>query len=277
MLPAGFPKLPPAYCYRCPLGTTFPSCNIACADAVADAIRAAGPETVSAVIAEPVQSAGGTIIPPVGYLRRLREICDTHEVLLIADEVITGFGRTGRFFGCDHDGVVPDIMSVAKGITSGYLPLAASIATDRIAEVFVVDRTHESVHPGTYCAHPVSCAAALANIEILEKEDLAGNAARVGAHLLGRLHGLQARHPIVGEARGRGLMLALDLKDPRTGGPLSQDIVERANRLAYDRGLILFARKTVIRLAPPLCLTQAEADIIADTLDEILKELSRVL
>ncbi len=219
MLPTGFPKIPPAYCYRCPIGKTYPSCAIACADTVGDAIREAGPETVSAVIAEPVQSAGGTIIPPVGYLARLREICDAHAVLLIADEVITGFGRTGKFFGCQHDGVVPDILSVAKGITSGYLPLSAAIATEAVAEPFLDDRSHENVHPGTYCGHPVSCVAALANFEILEKEDLAGNAARVGAHLLERLRGLQARHPIVGEARGRGLILAADLRDPRTGGP----------------------------------------------------------
>jgi adenosylmethionine-8-amino-7-oxononanoate aminotransferase len=277
MLPAGFPKLPPAYCYRCALGKTYPSCSIACADAIADAIRAAGPDTVSAVIAEPIQSAGGTIVPPIGYMKRLREICDEYDVLLIADEVITGFGRTGTFFGCEHDGVVPDIMSVAKGITSGYLPLAASIATERVAQTFLEDRTHESVHPGTYCAHPVSCAAALANIEILEKEDLPGNAARVGGYLMERLHGLRDRHPMVGEVRGRGLMMALDLKDPRSGGLPDQSMVERANRLAYDRGLIVFARKTVIRLAPPLCLTHAEADIIADTLDDVLKELARAL
>jgi len=277
MLPAGFPKIPPAYCYRCPYGKTYPSCAIACADAVAEAIREAGPNTVSAVIAEPIQSSGGTIIPPVGYLARLREICTAHEVLLIADEVITGFGRTGKLFACEHDGVVPDILSVAKGITSGYLPLSAAIATEAVAEPFLDDRTHEHVHPGTYCGHPVSCAAALANIEIIEKEDLAGNAARVGAYLLERLRGLPARHPLVGEVRGRGLMLAADLKDPRTGGLLPREVVERANRLAYDRGMILSARGSVIRLAPPLTLTHEQADVIADTLDDVLKELGRAV
>ena len=277
MLPAGFPKIPPAYCYRCPYGKTYPACAIACADAVADAIREAGPDTVSAVIAEPIQSAGGTIIPPVGYLARLREICTAHDVLLIADEVITGFGRTGKFFACQHDGVVPDILSVAKGITSGYLPLSAAIATEAVAEPFLDDRAHEHVHPGTYCGHPVSCAAAMANIEIIEKEDLAGNAARVGEYLLGRLGGLQARHPLVGEVRGRGLMLALDLTDRRTGGPPDRQVVERANRLAYDRGLIVSARGSVIRLAPPLILTHEQAEVIAGTLDDVLKELARAL
>ena len=277
MLPTGFPKIPPAYCYRCPIGKTYPACAIACADGVADAIREAGPNTVSAVIAEPIQSAGGTIIPPVGYLARLREICDAHEVLLIADEVITGFGRTGKLFGCQHDGVVPDILSVAKGITSGYLPLSATVATENVAAPFLDDRTHENVHPGTYCGHPVACAAALANIEIIEKEDLAGNSARVGVYLLERLRGLQARHPIVGEVRGRGLFMAVDLKDPGTGGLPPRSLVERANRLAYDRGLIVFARGSVIRLAPPLILTNEQADIIADTLDDVLKELAREL
>lgn len=277
MLPTGFPKIPPAYCYRCPYGKTYPSCAIACADAVADAIREAGAETVSAVIAEPAQSAGGTIIPPVGYLARLREICTAHEVLLIADEVITGFGRTGTLFACQHDGIVPDILSVAKGITSGYLPLSAAITTDVVAEAFLDDRAHEHVHPGTYCGHPVSCAAALANIDILEKEDLVGNAARVGAYLLDRLRGLQARRRIVGEVRGRGLMLAADLQDPRTGGPLPRGVVERANRLAYDRGLIVSARGGVIRLAPPLILTHGQADTIVDILDDVLKGLGRAV
>jgi adenosylmethionine-8-amino-7-oxononanoate aminotransferase len=277
MLPAGFPKIPPAYCYRCPYGKTYPACAIACADAVEDAIREAGPDTVSAVIAEPIQSSGGTIIPPVGYLARLREICARREVLLIADEVITGFGRTGKLFASEHDGVVPDIMTVAKGITSGYLPLSAAIATETVAAPFLDDRTHEHVHPGTYCGHPVTCAAALANIEIIEKEDLAGNAARVGEHLLGRLRALQARHPMVGEVRGRGLLLAADLKDPRSGGLLPREVVERANRLAYDRGLIVSARGSVIRLAPPLILTQGQGDVIADTLDDVLKELVRAL
>ena len=277
MLPAGFPKIPPAYCYRCPYGKTYPSCAIACADAVAEAIREAGPNTVSAVIAEPIQSSGGTIVPPVGYLARLREICTAHDVLLIADEVITGFGRTGKLFACEYDGIVPDILTVAKGITSGYLPLSAAIASEEVAAPFLEDRTHEHVHPGTYCGHPVTCAAALANIEILEKEDLAGNAARIGEHLLERLRGLQARHPMVGEVRGRGLLLAADLKDPRSGGLLPREVVERANRLAYDRGLIVSARGSVIRLAPPLILTQDQADIIADTLDDVLKELARAL
>src|SRR5207245_9010267 len=132
-----------------------------------EAVVKEGPETVSAVIMEPVISSGGFIMPPIGWLRAVRAICDELEVLMIADEVITGFGRTGRWFACEHDHVVPDLMTVAKGITSGYIPLSAAIARRRLADAFPDDAKEENVHPGTYAAHPVACAAALANIQIM--------------------------------------------------------------------------------------------------------------
>src|SRR5262249_14865211 len=142
------------------------------------------PETVSAVIMEPVVSSGGFIMPPIGWLSAVREICDELDVLMIADEVITGFGRTGRWFACEHDGVVPDLMSVAKGITSGYIPLSASIARQRLADAFSDSTTQENVHPNTYAAHPVACAAALANLKIMEQDALVENAEKMGARLL---------------------------------------------------------------------------------------------
>ncbi len=139
-----------------------------------------GPDTVSAVILEPVLSSGGFIMPPIGWLRAVRALCDELDVLMIADEVITGFGRTGRWFAVEHDQVVPDLMSVAKGITSGYIPLSASIARGRLADAFSDTTTQENVHPNTYAAHPVACAAALANLKIMEQDRLVENAEKMG-------------------------------------------------------------------------------------------------
>jgi adenosylmethionine-8-amino-7-oxononanoate aminotransferase len=243
------------------------------------AIVAEGPETVSAVILEPVISSGGFIIPPLGWLRAVRAVCDELEVLMIADEVITGFGRTGRWFGCDHEGVVPDLMSVAKGITSGYVPLSASIARRHLADVFADDRTEENVHPNTYAAHPVACAAALANLRIMEQDRLVDNAEAMGQRLLHGLTRAVGGRAIVGEVRGRGLMVCVDFVEPDgSGRPLDGAHVAELDRLAWDRGAIVYARGTVLRLAPPLCITPAEVDqlvaVVGDSVDDLERKLT---
>jgi putrescine---pyruvate transaminase len=239
-------------------------------------IEREGPETVSAVIMEPVLSSGGFIIPPVGWLRAVRAICDELDVLMIADEVITGFGRTGRWFACEHDGVVPDLMSVAKGITSGYVPLSASIARRRLADAFPADAKQENVHPNTYAAHPVACAAALANIRILEQDNLIENAEKMGAYLLERLQGAVGHHPIVGEVRGRGLMVCVDFVRPDGSGlPLDSALVSRIDRTAWERGAIVYARGSVVRLAPPLCISRDEVDQLAGIVTESVADLQR--
>jgi adenosylmethionine-8-amino-7-oxononanoate aminotransferase len=242
------------------------------------AIVAEGPETVSAVILEPVISSGGFIIPPLGWLAAVRSVCDELDVLMIADEVITGFGRTGRWFGCDHEDVVPDLMSVAKGITSGYIPLSASIARRHLADVFADDRTEENVHPNTYAAHPVACAAALANLKIMEQDKLIENSEAMGRRLLDGLTRSLAGHPIVGEVRGRGLMVCVDFVKPDgSGNALDGDHVAELDRLAWDRGAIVYARGTVLRLAPPLCITPSEVDQLVAVVSESVKDLERKL
>jgi acetylornithine/succinyldiaminopimelate/putrescine aminotransferase len=200
-----------------------------------EAILKEGPETVSAVIQEPVLSSGGFIMPPIGWLGRVRAICDELDVLLIADEVITGFGRTGRWFAVEHDRVVPDLMSVAKGITSGYVPLSASIARRRLAEVFADDTKEENVHPNTYAAHPVACAAALANLQIMEKDHLVENAEAMGERLVAGLRDALKGTRIVGEVRGRGLLVCAELVQPNGAGPLDKDQVAKLDRKAWDR------------------------------------------
>ena len=234
---------------------------------------------MSAVILEPVLSSGGFIMPPIGWLRAVRAICDELEVLMIVDEVITGFGRTGRWFACEHDGVVPDLMSVAKGITSGYIPLSASIARPHLADAFPAGTTQENVHPNTYAAHPVACAAALATIRIMEQDKLVENAEVMGQRLLAGLQGALGRSPIVGEVRGRGLLVCVDLVEPDgSGKSLDPKTVAELDRKAWDRGAIVYARGNVLRLAPPLCITGGEVDelvgMVADSVNELARDLS---
>ena len=271
---SGFTRVPMPYPIRNRGAGTDEELVRRCADALSDAVLAAEPDTVAAVILEPVQGAGGCVIPPLGWLQRVRDICDDLDVLMIADEVITGFGRTGKWFGVQHEDVVPDLMSVAKGITSGYLPLSASIARAKVADAFDERNTEENVHPGTYAGHPVSCAAALANLAIIEREKLVDNAAAMGE----RLHAALEKHagdlPIVGEVRSRGLMLAVELVDPeRRSEPLESALVSSLNLRAWKRGAVAVAAGSVLRVAPPLCINAAEVDELAQILGDSLREL----
>jgi putrescine---pyruvate transaminase len=270
----GFVKSPPPYALRDRGADTDENLVRRCADQLADAVRKEDPETVAAVILEPCLSSGGIIIPPLGWLERVRDICDDLEVLMIADEVITGFGRTGRWFAVEHEHVVPDLMTVAKGITSGYVPLSAAIARAHVADVFGEDSHEENVHPNTYCGHPVACAAALANIAILERENLVENSARMGERLQQALERRIGSLPLVGEVRSRGLLAAIDLVDPQSRAqPLAKDHVASLNMRAWRRGVIPFARGSVLRLAPPLCIDAAQVDELAALVCECIEEL----
>jgi len=275
----GFAKVAPPHPFRDRGADTDEELVKRRAAGLREAIVREGPETVSAVILEPILSSGGFIIPPIGWLRAVRAICDELEVLMIADEVITGFGRTGRWFACEHDDVVPDLMSVAKGITSGYVPLSASIARPHLAEAFPDDRTEENVHPNTYAAHPVACAAALANLKIMEQDRLVENAETMGRRLLDGLGRAVGKSPIVGEVRGRGLLVCVDFVEPDgSGQALDAAHVAELDRLAWERGAIVYARGTVLRLAPPLCITAAEVDqlvaVVADSVADLEKKLT---
>ena len=275
----GFAKVAPPHPFRDLAGGTEAELIARRAGELRQAILREGPDTVSAVIMEPVLSSGGFIMPPIGWLKAVRAVCDELDVLMIADEVITGFGRTGRWFACEHDQVVPDLMSVAKGITSGYIPLSASIARGRLADVFSDTSTQENVHPNTYAGHPVACAAALANLRIMEQDDLVVNSEKMGARLLDGLRRAVGRHPIVGEVRGRGLMVCVDFVTPDgSGQPLDQKQVAELDRKAWDRGAIVYARGPVLRLAPPLCITPSEVDelvsVVADSIDSLQRDIA---
>ncbi len=275
----GFAKVKPPHPFRDLAGGTEAELIARRAGELREAILREGPETVSAVIMEPVLSSGGFIMPPIGWLKAVRKVCDELDVLMIADEVITGFGRTGRWFACEHDQVVPDLMSVAKGITSGYIPLSASIARGRLADVFADTSTQENVHPNTYAAHPVACAAALANLRIMEQDNLVANSEKMGTRLLEGLRHAVGTHPIVGEVRGRGLMVCVDFVKPDgSGQSLDAKQVAELDRKAWDRGAIVYARGTVLRLAPPLCITPHEVDelvsVVADSIDSLQRDIA---
>ncbi len=278
----GFPHAHPPYCYRCPLGLEPSSCGIACADEIERIIQGEGPETVIAIIAEPIIGGGGVIVSPDEYLPKLRQICDDYGLLLILDEVITGFGRTGKMFACEHWDVQPDLITLAKGLTSGYLPLGACVASTQVFNTFLgdADENREFAQVCTYGGHPVACAAGVANLKILQEERLSENAEKVGTHLLSKLETLNAL-PIVGDVRGKGLMLAVEFIEA-DGRPLA---TAKTNRIIgqlrdFDKGGIIVGKighaveepESIIYIAPPLILTEAEADRIFETLRQVLVE-----
>ena len=259
----GIRFVPAPYRYRCAYCAREPACTLACVGVVEDALRAAGPDRVAAIFAEPVPGPGGVIVPPEEYWPRLRALCDRYGVLLVADEVVTGFGRTGRWFACDHWRVVPDLLILGKGMTGGYQSLAAVAMRRPIAERL---SGRLVPHGFTYSGHPAACAAALECLRIIDAEGLVDRAAVLGTRLCEGLRRGLAACPIVGEVRGLGLMCAVELvEDPATRVPvrLGARGVERLDQDLRRRGVLCFADNPLI-LAPPLVITEDETDRIAD-------------
>jgi len=279
-LPAGFVRVGTCSCYHCEWGRDPATCDYDCAGAVEEAILREGPETVAAVLAEPVHGAGGVIPPAPDYWPRLRQICDRHDVLLIADEVITGFGRTGKWFALEHWGVQPDMLSVAKAITSAYVPLAAWIMSDRVHQA-ILDAPADTkfMHGYTNSAHPTACAVGLRNLEIIEREGLVGRAAAMGERLQAGLRGLRSL-PYVGNVRGLGLMAAIEVvADKETKAPFDPPGSGGARliREVKSRGLITRAFRDSLLLAPPLVVSEAQVDRIVEIVGEGLQAMARDL
>ena len=263
----------PPNCYRCDFRQTFPACDLLCADQIGQMIAYENPETVAAVIAEPISASNGVVVPPDGYWTRLREICDKHGVLLITDEVINGFGRTGKMFASEHYGVVGDMMTMAKGLTSGYVPMGGVMCRPHVVEAFEDKNTLS--HLITYGGHPVAAAAAMANIDIIEREGLVDNAAAMGLLLKQGLEKLKDKHPTVGDVRGLGLIAGVEIvKDRQTrakfteGGP---ELTTLAKSL-QTRGLLTRAG-TIINLCPPLCISADEVSQIVDIVDRAIGDM----
>jgi len=265
---------PYADCYRCPLKLRYPDCGIACAEFVRDVIRYQTAGEIGAIIVEPMQGTAGNIIPPEGFLRAVQTIAREHGALLISDEMISGFGRTGAMWGCDHDGVVPDIMTVGKGMGGGF-PLAAVISTEKTTAA--KPWSNPSAASSSYGGNPLAAAAGLASLEIILKQDLVKNAERVGKVMLGRLEALKEKYRCVGEVRGRGLMLGIELvRDRTTKEPLPKTVTQALYQECLRRGLVSMTYSPSVRINPPLTIREDTAlaglAILDEALDAVVRE-----
>jgi len=266
----GVSHVPYANCYRCAYGKTPDSCAVECVKVIEDQLfrHTVPPEEVAAIFVEPVQGEGGYVVPPKKFFDELRRVADQHDILIAADEVQSGMGRTGKMFASEHFDLVPDIIALAKGIASG-MPLGATIARADVMD------WRPGAHASTFGGNPVCISAALATIELLEQE-LIDNAARVGAHMKARLDEFPKRFPIVGDVRGLGLMIGLEIVRDQTTKERAPDLRDKIEQICFERGLlVLGAGPNSIRLSPPLVITKDQADHAVDTLAECLESIRR--
>jgi len=279
-----FPHIPAPYCYRCPMELTYPSCRIACAHALERTIKEEGKETVAGFISEPVTGSSlGALAPPPEYFPIIREICDRYGILLIVDEVITGFGRTGKNFGMDHWETMPDLIVTGKGISSGYAPLGAVIINEKVFEVFRSANRSSFFTGYTYSGHPVACAAGLAVLRYMTQNDLVTRCAKMGGYFFRKAERLKAL-PLVGDIRGKGLLLGIELvqkKDGKTPFERSERVAESIARRAMGLGLVIVAGHgledgvvgDLLMLAPPFIITEGEIDLVLDLLEKVILEV----
>jgi adenosylmethionine-8-amino-7-oxononanoate aminotransferase len=272
----GIHQVSPPNCYRCDFGLKYPDCGIMCAREIENVIKQEGADTVAAVFGEPISVAGETAIPVPEYWPMIREICDKYGVLLIFDEVLIGMGRTGKWFGCEHFDVAPDMLTTAKGIASGYTPISALLVSDKVADAFKGDGSVVFPHGYTYGNHPVACAAGVANIGIIERDNLVERSAEMGEYMLEKMQSLYS-HPIVGDIRGKGLLGVVDItKDRETRSRFApgDNIGGRLHNYLMDEGVILRVWQ-VIMVAPPFTVSHEEIDKIIDAIDRALSRFEK--
>ena len=266
--------------YRCEFGGQTPEeCAELCVNAIEETIKFQDPDTIAGVVAEPISSPLGCVVPGDNYWPRLREICDKYGVLLIADEVITGFGRTGKMFCTEHWGVVPDIMTVAKGLTSGYIPMGGAITRGAISDAFIGSARAAFKHVITFGGHPVAAAAALKNIEIMEDEGMIENSAQMGSYLLDGLKEMKEKYQMIGDVRGLGLFCGVEIvADRKTKEffPAEADLANRLTQGFADNGLILRGGDRM-NVAPPLCITRGEVDDLVSIMDKVFAQVTKDL
>jgi len=272
-LPGGTYQVPYADCYRCPFQLTYPDCGLFCLDFIRQSVKKTTAGMIAAILVEPIQGTAGNVVPPPGYLTALQAIAREHEALLIADEMLTGFGRTGLMWGSDHDRVIPDIMTVGKGIGGGF-PLSGVISTEPLTRH--KPWSNPSASSSSYGGNPLAAAAGLATLEIFLKEDLVRNSERVGKIMLSRLEALKEKYRCVGEVRGKGLMLGIELvRDRTTKEPLAKDITKAFYQECLRRGLLAMTYSPSIRINPPLIITEDTALAGLAILDEALGAVVR--
>lgn len=281
-----WPKIGAPLCYRCPYDLDYPSCNIKCAQELDEIINQVGPQYVSAFIAESIGGAGTAgMVPVPEYYPMIREICDKHDVLFIDDEVIAGFGRTGRWFGIEHWGVSPDMITSAKGMTGGYTPMAVVIIDQKIGQVFN-EKGASFIHAFTMEGNPVSAAACLAVLDIIEKEGLVERSARLGEYFFQRGGEKLSHHPVVGDIRGKGLLMGIELvKNKGTKEPFDPalHVANRLQQIAMEKGVMGYPatgfdngiRGDALLVSPPFIVTEDEIDTAFDLLDEALTDFEK--
>ncbi|HSJ53614.1 MAG TPA: aminotransferase class III-fold pyridoxal phosphate-dependent enzyme, partial [Anaerolineae bacterium] len=265
----GITHVPYAYCYRCAYNLTYPTCQLACVDYIEDMLfaRSIPAEEVAAIFVEPVQGEGGYIVPPPGWLSRLRALCDAHGILLVDDEVQSGMGRTGKMWAIEHWDVEPDIICSAKALASG-MPLSAMIARDEVMN------WPAGAHGSTFGGNPVCCAAAHATLDVIEENGLMQNATSVGAHLLANLRDLEPESRLLGDVRGLGLMIAVELVKDKVNKKAAKQEAEAVVQACFRRGLLLLGcGPSSIRFSPPLIITRQQADTALNIFAEALKEV----
>lgn len=283
-----YPSISPPYCYRCPFNSTHPECNLMCAKELDSVIRRTGAENIAAFIAEPIiGSSAGAVVPPKGYYEEIKEICERHEILFIADEIMTGIGRTGKMFAMEHWGVEPDIMALGKGMSAGYTPIAATMVSDRVMEPILLGS--KSIMSGhTYSANPQSAAVALAVLEYIEKHKLIEASRENGKYLISRLQELAQRYQIIGDVRGKGLFAGVEfVSNIFNKMPFSPEIklTSLVVKRAMEKGLIVYPSTTGIEgiagdgilVSPPLIIKKEEIDILVLILEETINEIQQEL
>ncbi|MCP4640934.1 MAG: aspartate aminotransferase family protein [bacterium] len=267
---------PPARCNDCELGLEPKTCRLACLRAMEETIKWEGPESIAAIIMDPIPGSNiGYPLPPKGYLKGVRDLCDKHGILLIFDEVQTGFGKTGKWFACEHWDVTPDIMTIGKGFTGGYIPLAATVTTPRVADAFRKKPGHEFRSGSTYGGHTIACAATLANITIIEKDRLVRKAARMGKYIDGKLTTLSRKSPMVGDVRGIGLLWAIELANGRKPLDPALGVGSWIREYCYQRGMILRNNGDILVLAPALVIEKEQVDEILAQIESSLTAAAR--
>jgi len=272
-LPGGTHLVPYADCYRCPLKLTYPDCGMACLDLIRQQLAVTTAGEIAAIIVEPMQGTAGNVIPPPEFLPGIQAIAKEHGALLIADEMITGFGRTGKMFGCEHTETEPDIMTIGKGLGCGF-PVTGLISTDDISSALPFAKPSSS--SSSYGGNPLAATAALTTIQTIIDEGLVENAERVGAVLLNGLRELQEKYEFIGDVRGVGLLIGMDLvADRRTKEPLPSRVTEAIFLGALRRGLLLMGYFSRVRINPPLVLSEREARDGLAILDEVFAEIAR--
>lgn len=280
-----FPHIQAPHCYQCPYSLTYPSCQLACANELARTIEQEGPDTVAAFIAEPIiGGAGSAIVPPPGYYEKIREICDFYDVLFISEEIITGFGRTGKNFGIEHWEAIPDIITATKALSSGYAPIGAVIVHQRIAETLSQATKKSPLSLFTYSGHPISCAAALAVQNYIAKHNLIERCAVMGKYLKNELQKLAEREPLIGDVRGEGLLVGLEFvqnRDSHKPFARSLHLTEKIMQTGLENGLILRGRFGTgtgvdgdhILISPPFIITESQCDELVSNLELTLKQV----